>query len=672
MQVTARGSSCRRGLWAALVFAAGAAQALAQCSDIPANPAEDADGAAFGQVVVLSADGLIGLASGPGFDLGDGLVRTFERVNGEWVEGPALLPHQFSGENFGWDMAMSDDGNTAIITAPRETILSPGFHFAGGAGYLYERDVNTGEWSNTLRWQSPEPGFEENFGASCDISADGNVIVIGETNVLGSEWQSAPDAAWVITRTAGTWGEPVQLVPTPAIGNSLNFGHAVAMSDDGTLIAVGAPLAPAFSTDSGLVCIFENQGGTWVEVGRLSRYVDGDSFNNFGAVLAFHGDSLLVVNPAEGGIFASIAPICVYHRNDGSYPTTPDELVQLTPDGLLLQSPSSLFVRGDVMLVGTGIDGSALHRFARDFEPDPDVWRFDAVFRSDDAPFPPGFGHGYGYSAAIADNPDVLIVGEPGWGNDVQYGVGRIHFPDRVFGNTDFDIPEATSSMFVDFDFPGMPLQQLFVQLLGFFNLQHPLNCNGGPIPIETILENFTITTAEPEHVLEGPLGVPITISQVEISLSGASSPAPVDGAGNVVLEGMLVHIEAMVQFGKLPAIPFSADGAQQEPMPATITGGTFGQPVMFNIPDLQLEFSPDIGLGENNPVISAHGAVYSQGPTPCEVDIISDGQLDFFDVQAFLSAFASQSEPGDWNDDFQYDFFDVQAFLNAYSGGCP
>ena len=112
--------------------------------------------------------------------------------------------------------------------------------------------------------------------------------------------------------------------------------------------------------------------------------------------------------------------------------------------------------------------------------------------------------------------------------------------------------------------------------------------------------------------------------------------------------------------------------GEQTGDMPATITGGTFGQPVVFQIPNLELDFSPDLGLGANNPVISAQGSVTAQGPMPCAADIIHDGQLDFFDVQAFLNAFASQTEPGDWNDDFFYDFFDVQAFLNDYATGCP
>jgi hypothetical protein len=56
----------------------------------------------------------------------------------------------------------------------------------------------------------------------------------------------------------------------------------------------------------------------------------------------------------------------------------------------------------------------------------------------------------------------------------------------------------------------------------------------------------------------------------------------------------------------------------------------------------------------------------------PCAADLTNDGELNFFDVQAFLQAFSAQNPIADFNDDQIFDFFDVQAFLNAYSQGCP
>ena len=47
-------------------------------------------------------------------------------------------------------------------------------------------------------------------------------------------------------------------------------------------------------------------------------------------------------------------------------------------------------------------------------------------------------------------------------------------------------------------------------------------------------------------------------------------------------------------------------------------------------------------------------------------------GELDFFDVSAFLSAFAAQDPQADLSGDGNFDFFDVSGFLVAYGAGCP
>ncbi len=59
--------------------------------------------------------------------------------------------------------------------------------------------------------------------------------------------------------------------------------------------------------------------------------------------------------------------------------------------------------------------------------------------------------------------------------------------------------------------------------------------------------------------------------------------------------------------------------------------------------------------------------------PIPeCAGDLTDDGLLDFFDVSAFLDAFASQDSVADFTDDGIFDFFDVSAFLDAFGAGCP
>jgi len=55
-----------------------------------------------------------------------------------------------------------------------------------------------------------------------------------------------------------------------------------------------------------------------------------------------------------------------------------------------------------------------------------------------------------------------------------------------------------------------------------------------------------------------------------------------------------------------------------------------------------------------------------------CPSDQNMDGLLNFFDVSAFLSAFAAEDPSADLNPDGLFNFFDVSAFLANFGVGCP
>ncbi len=62
------------------------------------------------------------------------------------------------------------------------------------------------------------------------------------------------------------------------------------------------------------------------------------------------------------------------------------------------------------------------------------------------------------------------------------------------------------------------------------------------------------------------------------------------------------------------------------------------------------------------------------QTPNSCsEADLAAPfGELNFFDVSAFLSAYNAQSLDADLNGDGVLNFFDVSSFLTIYNAGCP
>ena len=55
-----------------------------------------------------------------------------------------------------------------------------------------------------------------------------------------------------------------------------------------------------------------------------------------------------------------------------------------------------------------------------------------------------------------------------------------------------------------------------------------------------------------------------------------------------------------------------------------------------------------------------------------CQADFNHDGELNFFDVSAFLAAFSAGDSSADLNGDGVFNFFDVSAYLGLFSAGCP
>ncbi|GAB4385543.1 MAG: hypothetical protein Kow0022_11810 [Phycisphaerales bacterium] len=77
------------------------------------------------------------------------------------------------------------------------------------------------------------------------------------------------------------------------------------------------------------------------------------------------------------------------------------------------------------------------------------------------------------------------------------------------------------------------------------------------------------------------------------------------------------------------------------------------------------------VGFGRLNDGTIAGFLIEHFGDTLCKGDFNQDGLFDFFDVQAFLQAFADGDTSADFTGDGLFDFFDVQEFLNVFSGQC-
>ena len=166
-------------------------------------------------------------------------------------QGPKLvsMPQEWSTQ--GWSVALSADGNTAIVGGPMRS--------DGGAAWIWTRTGEVWTQQAKLAGSGAVNGAEQ--GYSVALSADGNTAAVGgPIDNLGPGLIVGVGATWIWTRSGGVWTQQARLVGADAIGYS-GQGSSVALSGDGNTLMVGGP------TDNGSLQYSNiNRGGIYVGV----------------------------------------------------------------------------------------------------------------------------------------------------------------------------------------------------------------------------------------------------------------------------------------------------------------------------------------------------------------------------------------------------------------------
>lgn len=134
----------------------------------------------------------------------------------------------------------------------------------------------------------------EQSGTTSALSADGTRVVIGAP--LSDAGGNETGLVRVYERTGNTWAQVGADIQGEAAGD--RFGGAVAISNDGARIAVGAYLNDGNGAASGHVRVFELVGGAWTQLGAD---LDGiNASDGHGASVAMSASGSRVVVGAPG------------------------------------------------------------------------------------------------------------------------------------------------------------------------------------------------------------------------------------------------------------------------------------------------------------------------------------------------------------------------------------
>jgi gliding motility-associated-like protein len=256
-----------------------------------------------GWSVALSADGNTAIVGGISDNSGTGAAWIYTRSAGDWAQQAKLVGTGAVGAaSQGRSVSLSADGNTALVGGPTDNSNV-------GAAWVYTR--NGGVWTQqgSKLLASDYSGHAE-LGFSVSLSADGHSAVIG-----GDTDNSGIGATWIYTRSGGIWAQQgLKLVGSLSVGNAVQ-GFSVSMSADGNTAIAGGP---GDNKDAGAAWVYTNIGGTWTQQG--SKLVGtgnvGAAFQGQSVSLSADGNTALVGGGQDNN---AAGAAWVYTRSAGAW-----------------------------------------------------------------------------------------------------------------------------------------------------------------------------------------------------------------------------------------------------------------------------------------------------------------------------------------------------------------
>jgi len=355
---------------------------------------------AFGHSVVISADGSI-IAVGAPYNAGNGSnaghVRVYNNVAGAWTQVGGDIESEASGDGSGENIALSADGSIIAIGAP--------FNDGGGgdSGHVRVFKNIAGTWTQIGGDIDGAAQLDRN-GWRVAISADGTVVAMSAPRHNGNGADSGQ--VRVYKNIQGTW----TLVGLPLVGlqPNHNFGTSVALSADGSIVAVGTVPDSTALGSPGYTMVFQNVSGTWTQVGQVINGTASLNQSGRSVSLSSDGKILAIGEPgyASGGN-SGIGSTRIFENISGTWTQIGSRIIgQASSDS----SGRSISLSSDGTIIAIGVPGKDVNGqdsgHVRIFRNTSNIWTQVGInIEGEEA------NDFFGGSVSLSGNGNTLVVG---------------------------------------------------------------------------------------------------------------------------------------------------------------------------------------------------------------------------------------------------------------------
>ena len=267
----------------------------------------------------------------------------------------------------GNSIALSGDGSTMAVGAPFESGGARGINgnqndnstYAAGAVYVFLRQGDS--WTQQAYVKASNPGQSDHFGSSVVLSRDGNTMAVAAhweasvaTGINGNQNDNSipqAGAVYIFTRTGTTWTQqayvkasnPGRAGQGDVPGDGDQFGFSIALSGDGSTLAVGAISEDSAAQQingnqnddsaqsAGAVYVYTRTGSTWAQQAyvKSSNAEAGDALG-FSVALSLDGNTLAAAafdedgsgrttNPPDDNRAINSGALYVFTRQNGGW-----------------------------------------------------------------------------------------------------------------------------------------------------------------------------------------------------------------------------------------------------------------------------------------------------------------------------------------------------------------
>ena len=347
------------------------------------------------------------------------------------------------GDEFGEYIALSADGQTLAVGATQEQSSATGINgnqadnSLGQAGAVYVFARAGDSWRQQAYVKASNTGAGDAFGLSVALSADGSTLVVGApfedssaTGINGDQTDNsdgAKGAVYVYVRVNDSWAQEAYIKASSTTGSHY-FGTYVALSADGSMLAVGAEDYATAADVDGAVYVFTRSGGTWSQQAQLRLSQDpghGDGLGPafVGSTLALSADGSTLA--ARGGASVDSA-VYIYSRAGDTWSEPAQVSASNAAESNVFGSAIALSSDGSVLAVGAPLESSMARGINGDqtqntadpqrsgavyvYGRDQGTWSQQAYVKASDSDGAWFFGS----SVAITSDGPTVMVGAPG------------------------------------------------------------------------------------------------------------------------------------------------------------------------------------------------------------------------------------------------------------------